>query len=279
MAKGGRPARLRVRDSRMNRLIVTVLTVLAVAGVARAGAFEDGLAAFRRAAAVREKQGEGSPEAKARFREAAERWEGLADSGTVSAHLFTNIGNARAFAGDLGPAVLAYRRALVLDPKNERAARSLEAVRKRIGLEAEGDSASTGLLRALFFWHHTLSFGSRWVLFAAFWLGAWVLVLAARRRRRLRFPAALALVVAVALLTSLAVDEGAAADHEGAVLITRTEGRTGDGEVYSPSHTAPLPAGAELDILERRGSGWIHGRLRDGSDTWVRADAVAAVVP
>ena len=55
----------------------------------------------------------------------------------------------------------------------------------------------------------------------------------------------------------------------------------GDETFYSPSHSAPLPAGAELVVLERRGgsSGWIHGRLRDGSTTWLPAANVEPIVP
>ena len=49
--------------------------------------------------------------------------------------------------------------------------------------------------------------------------------------------------------------------------MVRTEGRAGDGEFYTPSHTTPLPAGAEIRLIERRQNGWIHGRLRDGTTT------------
>jgi hypothetical protein len=110
-------------------------------------------------------------------------------------------------------------------------------------------------------------------------VSGFALLVAARTRRRLRVPAAVALVVAGALLVSLAISDADDSAERAAVLLVRTEGRTGDGAFYSPSHTSPLPAGAEIVVLERRDGGWVHARLRDGTTTWVPAEHVGAVLP
>jgi len=264
-----------------------LLTALALSGAARAGEFEEGLARFSKAAETRSREGDAA--ARELFRQAAARWEALAAKGTVSTRLFTNIGNARAFAGDLGEAVLAYRRALVVDPRNERARRALLAIRSTLGIEDAGRSAESGLVHALFFWHGALSFPTRRTLFAIAWVAGFLLLLLCAggragvqaRFRRLRLPAYLLLVVAAALLTSLAISDAKRPGRDQAVLMVRTQGRTGDGSFYSASHTDPLPAGVELTVLERRGgpAGWVQARLRDDSTTWLPGKSVAFVLP
>jgi len=262
----------------MPRLILFLAIVMTASVLASASAFEDGHEQFRRAAAAKEAEGETSPSVRAGFRKAAETWESLEAEARTSTNLQTNIGNARAFAGDLGEAVLAYRRALVIDPENERARDALRSIRATIGIEAREEEASTGLVRTLFFWHDALAFTTRRALFGAFWIGGLALALLAIRRRRLRIPAGLALAAAVALLVSLTLTDRTDSGEAAAVLLVRSDGRTGDGEFYSASHSAPLPAGAEVEILETREEGWVHVRLRDGSTAWVPARAVERVL-
>jgi tetratricopeptide (TPR) repeat protein len=248
------------------------------------GRFSEGLSLFRQAAEARSPEG---------FRRAAAAWEALAAEGAADAKLYVNIGNARAFAGDAGEAVLAYRRALVLDPGEPRAAAGLAAVRRTLGLPEPEAGAGKGLLRTLFFWHDSLSMAARRALLAALWLAGWLL-LATRLLQgwkncseQIFHPwknssgsvfTGVCLVAAGALLVSLAVSDAEARGREEAVLTTRTEGRTGDGDFYSPSHSAPLPAGAEAEILERRAA-WSHVRLRDGSTAWLPAARLAPVLP
>jgi tetratricopeptide (TPR) repeat protein len=266
----------------MPRLILlAVLSLLSLAAPARGGELEEGLALFGRAAEARAREGEGATESRDLFRSAAAAWRKLAEAGTVSTRLYTNIGNAHAFAGDLGEAVLAYRRALVVDPENDRARDALDAIRAELGVSDRAEDGSVGLLRALFFWHDAFSPGTRRALFGALWVIGIAGLLIARRARRLRLPAAIVTAAAVAVLVSLAVTDRAAAREADAVLMVRTEGRAGDGEFYSASHSSPLPAGVELKLLERRGGprGWVHGRLRDGTTSWVPAAAVTVVVP
>ena len=252
----------------------TVLVLVILAGTARAGAFEDGLSTFRAAAATTD-----AAKSRELYRSAAETWEALFRDGFASTRLLTNIGNARAFAGDTGEAVLAYRRALEIDPDNDRARDALDALRLELGVVDRDDHAGSGFLHALFFWHDTLSANTRLVLFALTWIGGFALLYLARWKRRLRAVAVVTLVVAVAMLASLLVTERERRSAGDAVLLVRTEGRSGDGDFYSPSHTAPLPAGVELEVLERRqgDGGWIHGKLRDGTTTWLPASTVETV--
>ena len=260
----------------MPRVMLAILVLAVLAAPARAGRFEEGGELFRKATASTDPE-----EARRLFRGAAEVWESLAAAGTVNTRIYTNAGNARSFAGDLGEAVLAYRRALLVDPGNDRARDALDAIRERLGVADREGGAGSSLIRALFFWHDALTPGARKALFAAAWAGAFALLLLARGKRRRRMAAAGLAMIAVALLASLVVSDAERRRSSDAVLVVRTEGRTGDGGFYSTSHTAPLPAGAELKILERRShdGDWIHGQLRDGTTTWLPATVVEAVVP
>ncbi|MCU0727516.1 MAG: hypothetical protein MUE73_17295 [Planctomycetes bacterium] len=89
-----------------------IALALSVLFAAPDGRFEEGLSLFRQAAEARSPEG---------FRRAAEVFESMAAEGVADARLLVNIGNARAFAGDAGEAVLAYRRALVVDPSDRSA--------------------------------------------------------------------------------------------------------------------------------------------------------------
>jgi SH3-like domain-containing protein len=42
----------------------------------------------------------------------------------------------------------------------------------------------------------------------------------------------------------------------------------GDGQNYPPSFKAPLNAGTEFELIERR-PGWFHIKLADGSEGWI----------
>ena len=64
-----------------------------------------------------------------RFRQSERLFAAAAAGSNASADLYANLGNAALQAEHLGNAVLAYRRALVLDPDHERAGQNLDHVR------------------------------------------------------------------------------------------------------------------------------------------------------
>ena len=77
-------------------------------------------------------------------------------AGARSPELYTNLGNAALQAEDLGAAVLAWRRALVLDPDHARALQNLEHVRTLLPDWVPTES-STGVLDSFFVWHRGLA--------------------------------------------------------------------------------------------------------------------------
>lgn len=221
--------------------------------------------------------------ARAAFRAAAQRYRALHDEqGVVSARLFTDVANAYALAGDRGEAALWYARALVLDPTQDRAQAGLAQIQRELPWEPPPAPARE-LLASLFFWHAGLSFEARRALFLALWpIGCALAGLALLRgRRALAGPAAAALLAGAALGVSLGLSLADEGWRQQGVLLVSAEGRTGDGEVYGLSHTAPLPAGTVVRILEQRlqdgDAGWVHVELPDATRAWIRAGGVARV--
>jgi tetratricopeptide (TPR) repeat protein len=244
--------------------------------------FARGLDLFREAQRFEQANPTEQPEAARRFGEAAEVFESLYANGVVSTKLLTNIANCYYFAGDIGKAVLFYRRALLADPSNRIARDSLGAVRVGLPIREPPPGPAASLLQAMLFWHHHTPFHVRkaalmfvfplvWILFAA---GLW-------RSRPFRLLGWAMLAVSLLLAGSVVTEASAPAGRHDGVIMVETVGRRGDHLSYSPSHSRPLPPGTELIVLEQRSGGrrsWLAGRLLDGTESWVAADRVARVV-
>ncbi|MBD3367734.1 MAG: tetratricopeptide repeat protein [Candidatus Eisenbacteria bacterium] len=67
-----------------------------------------------------------------RYREAAETYRAIVEGGVRNADVQYNLGNALWKSGEVGPAVLAYERALRLDPGHRDALANLEFVRENL---------------------------------------------------------------------------------------------------------------------------------------------------
>ena len=190
-----------------------------------------------------------------------------------SAAVYTDLGNAALGAGDLGAAVLAYRRAMALDRDDGRARRNLAWVRSR--LPAELRPASTSATETLFFFHAAWSRDRR-LLVGAFAFAVAILVLVpwrGGRRRSLTPVAVIAGIVWATMTISLLIEDRRTAD---AVVMQASELRTADSAVAPVARATPLPAGTELAIGERRGD-WVRVRLAGTLSGWLPAGAVERV--
>ena len=187
--------------------------------------------------------------------------------------LLTDWGNAALGASDLGTAVVAYRRALLLDPGLERAQVNLAWVRaQEPGWAAAREEG--GALDSLLFWHRRMTAPAKHVLAAAAYalLVLLLVPLGPRRHARLRRGAALApAVVALAMWGSLAGQADTSRDavvlSDGVVL------RAADNPGAPPVLAEPVPAGAEATILEERES-WDRIGLAGGASGWLPAGAM-----
>ena len=135
-----------------------------------------------------------------------------------------------------------------------------------------------GLLDSFFFWHKTLARVDRSLGAAiAFGIAAVLLAVAIRfGQSALRTAAILPALVWAALIASVAVDIGGARLDEAVVIADETVARAADSALAPSTLPAPLPAGVEVRILERR-SPWIRVRLANGRDAWVAESALMTV--
>jgi hypothetical protein len=199
--------------------------------------------------------------------------EGRSDA-IRNADLYVNLGNAALGAERLGPAMLAYRRALALDPDHHRASQNLDHARTLLP-DWVPRPEKGGLLDTFFFWSRRLSVIELQTYAAfAFLIAAGLLACSIRwRQPMLRNLAVLPgfvwiLLLGVMLLRSSG-DDGAAA----VVIIPEVTARSADSPGAPPRLPQPLPSGTEVQIVETREE-WSRVRLFDGRDVWLPASAV-----
>jgi len=212
-----------------------------------------------------------------RFRRAERLFAAAIDKSGGSGELYANLGNASLQAERLGPAVLAYRRALLMDPSLERARQNLRHAR---GLLPDWvpSPPEAGVLDSFFVWHTKVSRSNKLDL-AALAFTAAMLSLAASLAFGLvsaRTVTGLASAIWLALLASLAFDPSRVAGSEGVVVAREVLARAADS-INAPSRFGePLPSGTELRILEDRG-GWLQIELYNGRNAWVASSAVERI--
>lgn len=213
------------------------------------------------------------------FGEAERQFRVIARGHPGAAALQADWGNAALGAQDIGRAILAYRRALHLDPGDARAARNLVWLRDRFPAWLPRPS-SGGALDTLLFWERTFSIGDRYLIGAsAFALAAlltmpWPIAVLRSRRNAIRRVALL--LGAIWLAATASAWFGPETRRNAVVIIDGSTLRSADSTGAPLSFANPLPAGTELAILEIRDN-WARVMLADGSRGWMTAAAVERV--
>ena len=213
-----------------------------------------------------------------RFGDAERAFRAVAAANPGAGRVQTDWGNAALGAQDAGRAVLAYRRALRAMPDDSRAHANLAWLRGRMPAWLPRPPAASGVLDSLLFWRGLLTPSQLHLVAAgAFALG--MLALAGGllgNRGRLRILAVPALAVWAVVFASAWTSRPPAADA--VVIEDETALRSADSPGAAPALPRPLPAGAEVAILETRDS-WTRVRLADGASGWLAAGALEPVTP
>ncbi len=217
------------------------------------------------------------------YDQAAQAYQQLVDQGFADSALFYNLGNAYFKQGDYGRAIVNYRRAQQLAPRDADIKANLGLARAQAVDEFEA-AENSGVLsfvgQSVKSW-----FSLNEVAMAA--LGAWILfvlmaiVISTARagsawRKSLQVglvPVVLALVVAVLALGSyLYVDNNQA---EGVIVATEVDVVSGPGTQYVTEFT--LHDGTEVRVVEAQGS-WVRLALSGGDlEGWVPAAAIEPI--
>ena len=198
-------------------------------------------------------------------------------TGWSNGRLAYNAANTHLRLGDMGRAVLMYRRAAELIPGDRNVRQGL-AYARRLRADWIDEPVSAGVARVVLFWHYLLPTRTRAIAFLVLWGAVWagvllrMLVAGVRRQRWLRPAGAACVLLAAALVASLAAELVQASAPPGVITAASVVARQGDGHSYEPSFGSALHGGTEFRLLEDRGEWW-QIRLVDGRETWIVAGA------
>ena len=254
------------RKSPRGKLAATAI-VLLVGVVASAQGLDDARGAYEQAMATTD-----ATARRTAFARAETALGRVAADDTEHPELLADWGNAALGAGDVATATLAYRRALALDGSNARARKNLAWLRSREpeSLRPAGDSAT----QTLFFFHAWPRARRLLVGAAAFAIAVLLIVpWGGRRRRGLTGVAILPLVVWIAMLASLVLEDP---HRDDAVVMDSVVLRAADSAGAPAATSQPLPRGAEVTVVERRDA-WTRVRLAGGTTGWAPSGTVELV--
>ncbi len=206
------------------------------------------------------------------YGEAVLRYERIINEGQVkNAGLYYNLGNAYLLKGDVGRAIVNYRRGELLDDSNADLRKNLAFARSRRVDQVEL-ATEKKVMKTLFFWHYDFSVKIRFFL-ACLFFAAGFLVLTAivwfGRRGAMGAICVVCGVLAVCFALSVTVESVGKSRRKCGVIVSESVvARQGDGANYARSFKDPLHGGTEFDLIKRQ-SGWLNIRLADGSEGWV----------
>ena len=271
--------------STMPRLIfVAVLLGASAAGPVRADepdraeierVFRQGLADFDQAQQIQRDQPD---RARRLFHSARQRFAGVSATGVVNGRLEYNLGNCYLQMDDIGRALIHYRRAERLIPRDPLLADNIKEAQSRC-LTPIQPARRSALLQSVFFWHYQTSFAGRCafglLMYVAFWL-----LLAFRsvaRKRAATVGAVMAGVLALTAAGSVAYERWSLRSAAPGVITSMDViVYKGPGPGYQRQFEQPLQPGVEFVLKEPRGDWW-NVELLDGNSGWIRKETAALV--
>jgi hypothetical protein len=195
----------------------------------------------------------------------------VTDGGVKNAGLYYNIANAYLLKGDIGKAIVNYRRGEKLDNADTNIKKNLAFARSR-RVDDVKIKTDQRVLQTLFFWHYDFSIKTRFLLACVFFAGLCIsitIAIWAGRNAPCTTIAVIAGVLTICFLASVFIEANMQANKIcGVITAGEVVARQGDGQNYPTSFKDPLHAGTEFDVLEIR-PGWLHIKLADSSDGWI----------
>lgn len=218
---------------------------------------------------------EGSDRSTRLLRQASDGFEALRIAGVRSAALEYNLGNTYFRLGELGRAVLHFRRAALLAPRDERIRANLAYVQERVSPRIVS-SGSAQLVDRLMFWSRGTTAAEKLLLTALFSAVGWTGLLLSLRWRAAPLSVGSLVIVGLGLANAglLVWELHSARTTPAAVIVQGTpQLRHGRGEAYELVRRDALGPGVELRVLEVRGD-WLRVELADGQSGWLPAGGI-----
>ncbi len=192
----------------------------------------------------------------------------------AGADLFVNLGNAALQAEHVGSAIVAYRRALLLEPGHRQAKQNLRYARSMVP-NGTGAEETSDLIDTLFFWQTLASREQIQLVAACFFLLAATLFSIGFAGKR-SWLCSLALVpLSIWLLLLLSTAPMGQTSDEAVVVSGDTILHAADSENSASRLSQPIPDGTEVKILQTRDR-WTEIQIA-GRSGWVLASSLQRV--
>jgi len=212
------------------------------------------------------------------YLEAIQTYQQLVDQGFEDSALYYNLGNAYYKSGDLGRAIINYKRAVVLAPRDSDVQANLAFVRSQTTDQYERQAAAP-IDAWLDFVNSILTQNETSVLaLGAFWLlGMLAFAYQHVRSSKIRQAVKTALILSVLLFAIFGFTLGGqifwkAASQEIVLVADSVDVTNGPGAEYSRALT--LHSGAELKLIETRGQWALVALPGDQFQGWVPLEAI-----
>ena len=218
--------------------------------------------------------------AKKLYKKAILGFERIIDEGQVkNAKLYYNLANAYLLHGQIGKAILNYRRAERHDGSDQNIKKNLTFARSK-RTDKFVIKAEKRVLQTLFFWHYDFSLQTKFLLMCIFFgtvcLSSTAVIKFGRNSSLLAVIIICGIII-ICLFASVVIESKKQTDTiYGIITAEEIVARQGDGQNYPESFKAPLHEGTEFELLEHRPQ-WLHIKLSDDSDAWIPVDSAELV--
>lgn len=210
------------------------------------------------------------------YNTSADLYERILSNGIYSGMIYYNLGNSYAKMGQTGKALLNYRRAESLIPRNGDLKFNLQYV-----LDQRKDKIETKtkipFARAFFFWYYWLSLKELLFIFIAINLLFWSLSLFLFYKQNdvIRWIRGIAFFLFLIFGISLGTKAYAQKFiHHGVVITSEATVRSGNGHNHSALFI--LHEGSEF-LVNETAKGWTKISLADGKIGWISSDAIEII--
>jgi len=203
--------------------------------------------------------------------------DGDSNEGIRNADIFVNLGNAAMGAERLGPAILAYRRALVFDPDHHRAQQNLDHARTFLP-DWVPKPEKSGFLDTFFAWTRNWTAGELRMFAALAFLAAATLIACSIRWKQpmLRNLATIPSLFWLLFVGLILFGSSRDMENSAVVIVPEVTARSADSTGAPSRLPQPLPSGTEVEVLEKRDQ-WVRVRLADSRDAWLPESALEFV--
>ena len=214
------------------------------------------------------------------YQQAILLYEKIITEGPVhNAKIYYNLGNAYFLKGELGQAILNYRKAQKLDGSDTNISKNLAFARSR-KIDKFEQPTPERILSTLFFWHYDFFARTKLIISTALFIAlsvSLVLLILYGRKSKMIIPSVILLIILSCFVSSMIIEQIISSSiSQGVLIASSTIARQGDGLNYPQAFEQPLNEGTEFDVIEKR-VGWLHIRLPDQTDCWIPSESAEMI--